>query len=45
VAATVGTLLTRVTGVRFSRDLVGTMAVMIALSFVWGVVYHVSRHD
>ena len=44
-AATVGTLLTRVTGTAFSQDLVGTMAVVAVLSFVWGVIYHVSRHD
>jgi len=43
-ATTAGTLLTRATGTVFSRDLVGTMAVMVALSFVWGVIYHVSRH-
>jgi len=43
-ATAVGTLLTRATGTAFSRDLVGTMVVMVALSFVWGVIYHVSRH-
>jgi len=39
-AAVAGALMTRVTGTVFSRDLVGTMAVMAALSFVRGVVYH-----
>jgi hypothetical protein len=43
-AAVVGVFLTRVSGAPFSRELAGAMVVMIALSFVWGVIYHVARH-
>ena len=44
-AATAGVYLSRVTGTPFPRQLAGTVVVMVVLSFLWGVIYHVSRHD
>ncbi|MEF8840628.1 MAG: hypothetical protein V5A62_03250 [Haloarculaceae archaeon] len=44
-AATAGTVLTRVTGTPFPREFAGVVVVMAALSFLWGVIYHVSRHS
>ncbi|WP_323675617.1 hypothetical protein [Halorubellus sp. PRR65] len=31
-------------GVPASRQFAGTLVVMVGLSFLWGVVYHVGRH-
>ncbi|MDS0282387.1 hypothetical protein [Haloarcula onubensis] len=28
-----------------SEEFAGTVVVMVAISFVWGVVYHLGRHD
>jgi hypothetical protein len=31
-------------GAPFSRDLAGGLVVVLALSFAWGVLYHLGRH-
>jgi hypothetical protein len=40
-------LIRATTGVALPADerFAGTVVVMVALSFVWGVVYHFGRHD
>jgi hypothetical protein len=44
-SVTVGQVLAAATGATFSRQLAGTLVVMVGLSFVWGVVYHLARHS
>jgi hypothetical protein len=34
----------RISGVSFSHEFAGTAVVVVGLSFIWGVLYHVSRH-
>jgi hypothetical protein len=44
VGVTVGRLLESLTGAPLSQELTGGLVVIPALSFVWGVVYHLGRH-
>lgn len=32
-------------GIPVNEQFAGTLVVMVALSFVWGVVYHLGRHS
>ena len=43
VGAAVGDGLRAVTGVGLSHQQAGALVVVLALSFAWGVVYHVAR--
>ncbi|QGX95647.1 hypothetical protein EI982_13010 [Haloplanus rallus] len=42
--AVVGRHLVTLIGVPLSRELTGGFVVVLALSFLWGVLYHVTRH-
>ncbi|WP_436931549.1 hypothetical protein [Halosimplex halobium] len=44
VGETVSALLVAATGVALPRPLSGSLVVVLALSFVWGAVYHYARH-
>ncbi|NHN58610.1 MULTISPECIES: hypothetical protein [Halorussus] len=44
VSRRVGSVLVAATGVAFSPRFAGTLLIATALSFVWGVCYHVARH-
>jgi len=41
------TLISDLTGapIPTSEEFAGTVVVMVAISFLWGVVYHLGRHD
>jgi hypothetical protein len=41
---TVGTYVTALSGVPLSREAAGGLVVVVLLSFLWGVAYHVGRH-
>lgn len=42
--ATVGRLLEPLIGAPLSREVAGGLVLFLALSFLWGVVYHLGRH-
>jgi hypothetical protein len=42
--AAVGRQLEPLVGVPLSRELTGGLVVVLALSFLWGVIYHLGRH-
>ena len=44
VGVTVGRLLESLIGAPLSQELTGGLVVILAPSFVWGVVYHLGRH-
>jgi hypothetical protein len=44
LGAFVGDVLAAATGVTFSDQQAGGLVVVVGLSFLWGVVYHVTRH-
>jgi hypothetical protein len=43
-SAAVGRSVAAVVGTPLPRDLAGGLVVVVGLSFVWGVVYHLGRH-
>jgi len=42
--AAIGRLLAPLLGTPLSREVAGGLLLVLALSFVWGVVYHLGRH-
>jgi len=40
----VSSLLVAATGVALPRPLTGSLVIVLALSFVWGTIYHYARH-
>jgi len=45
LSSTVGGFVTTVGGVDLSNTLVGLLVISTFLSFLWGVAYHIARHQ
>jgi hypothetical protein len=43
-STTLSARITQVTGTAMPEELGGALVVVVALSFVWGIVYHFIRH-